>query len=78
MTTQQLAINTVNPKHEATVDHVDFPEGIMKPTDVKHHDKFGSHAKTDPKEIALVKKLDMYLMVSLLTKCTAATMLTAI
>ncbi|KAL6352420.1 hypothetical protein LRP88_14187 [Fusarium phalaenopsidis] len=62
MTTQQPATNTTNPKDEATVDHVDFQEDIMKPTDVEQHDKFGSHAKTDPKEVALVKKLDMYLM----------------
>ncbi|RSL90121.1 hypothetical protein CDV31_015751 [Fusarium ambrosium] len=61
MTTQQSATNIIN-KDEATVDHVDFQEDMMKPTDVEHHDKFGSHAKTDPKEIALVKKLDMYLM----------------
>ncbi|KAJ4199385.1 hypothetical protein NW767_008193 [Fusarium falciforme] len=62
MATQETATNNVNPKDEATVDHVDFQEDIMKSTDVEQHDKFGSHAKTDPKEIALVKKLDMYLM----------------
>lgn len=28
-------------------------------------DEFGAHVKTDPKEIALVRKLDMYMMVSL-------------
>ncbi|RMJ11856.1 hypothetical protein CDV36_008496 [Fusarium kuroshium] len=61
MTTQQPTANTAN-KDEPTVDHVDFQEDMMKPTDVEHHDKFGSHAKTDPEEIALVKKLDMYLM----------------
>ncbi|GJC88520.1 hypothetical protein ColLi_11358 [Colletotrichum liriopes] len=27
-------------------------------------DEFGAHAKTDPKEIALVKKLDAYIIVS--------------
>lgn len=27
-------------------------------------DKFGAHAKTDPKEIALVKKLDRHILVS--------------
>lgn len=27
-------------------------------------DKFGAHAKTDPREIALVKKLDKYIIVS--------------
>lgn len=28
-------------------------------------DKFGAHAKTDPREIALVKKLDKYIIVSI-------------
>lgn len=27
-------------------------------------DEFGAHAKTDPREIALVKKLDRYILVS--------------
>lgn len=27
-------------------------------------DEFGAHAKTDPREIALVKKLDRYIIVS--------------
>jgi hypothetical protein len=27
-------------------------------------DAFGAHAKTDPREIALVKKLDKYIIVS--------------
>lgn len=27
-------------------------------------DQFGAHAKTDPREIALVKKLDRYILVS--------------
>jgi hypothetical protein len=27
-------------------------------------DEFGAHAKTDPREIALVKKLDKYIIVS--------------
>lgn len=31
-------------------------------------DEFGAHAKTDPREIALVKKLDKYIIVSI---CTA-------
>lgn len=77
MTTQQQT-NTVNPKDEATVDHVDFQEDMMKPTDVEQHDKFGSHAKTDPKEIALVKKLDMYLMVSFYAKFTTEIVLIAV
>lgn len=27
-------------------------------------DKFGAHVKTDPREIALVKKLDLYMLAS--------------
>lgn len=30
-------------------------------------DEFGAHAKTDPREIALVKKLDKYIIVSIQT-----------
>ena len=30
---------------------------------VEKVDKFGAHTKTDPREIALVKKLDMYMLV---------------
>lgn len=31
-------------------------------------DEFGAHTKTDPREIALVRKLDMYMLVSLAIK----------
>lgn len=31
-------------------------------------DRFGAHVKTDPKEIALVKKLDLYILASLIPK----------
>ncbi|KAK1625156.1 major facilitator superfamily domain-containing protein [Colletotrichum phormii] len=47
---------------EAHADHVDYQE---EPKDVLltgQADKFGSVAKVDPKEIALVRKLDAYLM----------------
>ncbi|KAJ3521927.1 hypothetical protein NM208_g13080 [Fusarium decemcellulare] len=62
MTAQQTKSESINPKDEAIVDHVDFQDDIKKPADEEQHDKFGSHVKTDPKEIALVKKLDLYLM----------------
>lgn len=31
-------------------------------------DKFGAHVKTDPREIALVKKLDLYMLASFMAK----------
>jgi hypothetical protein len=42
-------------------DHDD--DGVLKSTDEEKVDEFGAHAKTDPKEIALVRKLDMYMLV---------------
>jgi hypothetical protein len=33
-------------------------------------DEFGAHAKTDPKEIALVKKLDWYILVRVTVQCS--------
>jgi hypothetical protein len=53
--------------------HVDIENGITVVTNdfelskfpvMDKVDKFGAHAKTDPREIALVKKLDWYIMVS--------------
>jgi hypothetical protein len=32
--------------------------------DIEQPDRFGSYAKVNPKEIALVKKLDLYMMVA--------------
>ena len=34
--------------------------------EIEKVDHFGAHTKTDPKEIALVRKLDIYMLVSLL------------
>lgn len=48
--------------NDGSVHHVESRD------DEKHGerlDRFGSAAKTDPREIALVKKLDLYLMVGL-------------
>jgi hypothetical protein len=36
-------------------------------------DEFGAHTKTDPKEISLVKKLDLYILVSSSTSSTVST-----
>ncbi|KAI3558523.1 MFS transporter [Colletotrichum abscissum] len=48
--------------HEAVVDHIDHQESPKEGGFRAHPDKFGSAAKVDPKEIALVRKLDTYLM----------------
>lgn len=47
-------------KVESATEHVENQDGEKN---AARHDKFGSVAKTDPKEIALVRKLDLYLMV---------------
>jgi hypothetical protein len=41
----------------------------LKP--IPQYDKFGSAAKTDPREIALVKKIDLYMMVGPCMQYTA-------
>lgn len=51
---------SIEKAHEGSVQHVESKD------DEKHGerlDRFGSAAKTDPREIALVKKIDLYLMV---------------
>ncbi|KAK7424131.1 hypothetical protein QQZ08_008737 [Neonectria magnoliae] len=45
--------------HVETPDHDDQFQKLPK---IEKVDEFGAHAKTDPKEIALVKKLDRYMM----------------
>lgn len=57
-------------KNMGVVEHIDdkFEPSIIdpeKPT-VVGFDRFGAHAKTDPVEIALVRKLDLFIMVSFL------------
>jgi hypothetical protein len=47
-------------KAEGQVEHIDHCDEVLKPT--PQYDKFGSAAKTDPREIALVKKIDLYMM----------------
>lgn len=39
-------------------------EGLKKLPDVEKIDEFGAHTKTDPLEIALVRKLDWFMLVS--------------
>jgi hypothetical protein len=55
-------------KPMAVVQHVDnkFEPSLVDPEKpiVVGVDRFGAHAKTDPLEIALVRKLDMFMLVS--------------
>lgn len=45
---------------------VDYEDGMEKPVPiVEKADWSGAHEKTDPKEIALVRKLDRWIMVSI-------------
>lgn len=37
--------------------------GALPDVEIKNVDKFGGHSKTDPKEIALVRKLDWFMLV---------------
>lgn len=48
-------------KNEGQVEHIDHTDEILKPT--PQYDRFGSAAKTNPREIALVKEIDLYMMV---------------
>jgi hypothetical protein len=66
------AVSDIKTKcHEATQNHI-TPVDTMQHGDVENLklpvmdkvDKFGAHAKTDPREIRLVRKLDWYIMVS--------------
>ncbi|KAJ4358699.1 uncharacterized protein N0V89_003283 [Didymosphaeria variabile] len=62
-----MASTTPTPAHQhelkpsVSVEHIDELHK-PKPHDVAEIDKFGAAAKTDPEEIALVKKLDLYMM----------------
>lgn len=54
------------------ISHVetrDEEDQIQKTDQNVKVDAFGASAKTDPKEIALVKKLDWYMMVSACVFC---------
>lgn len=45
-------------------NHVEYLEDPEKPASATpQYDRFGSFAKVDPKEIALVRKIDLYMMV---------------
>ncbi|KAI1757015.1 MFS transporter-like protein [Xylaria castorea] len=48
-------------KDEVVLEHYDDNRDDLK-KDIEQPDRFGSYAKIDPKEIALVRKLDTYMM----------------
>ncbi|KAI8177243.1 putative transporter [Colletotrichum sp. SAR 10_65] len=59
---QQPQVNPHKDQETCVVDHVDYQEDLKPVDERRQPDKFGSVDKVDPKEIALVKKLDLYLM----------------
>ncbi|KAE8315070.1 major facilitator superfamily domain-containing protein [Aspergillus transmontanensis] len=48
------------------IDHVEYLGDPEKSSSAPQYDRFGSFAKVDPKEIALVRKIDLYMMVCIL------------
>lgn len=55
------------------VDRISGIDEPLKPDYEVEFDKFGAAAKTDPAEIALVKKIDLYMMVSVVDGTKKAT-----
>ena len=55
----------INESHQKNrIEHAEIiGEGILPIVAKDKVDEFGGHAKVDPKEIALVKKLDLYMLV---------------
>lgn len=54
----KVAVNQM--EHVFTTDD----PALMKQPVIEKVDEFGAHTKTDPKEIALVRKIDWYILVS--------------
>ncbi|KAJ5015577.1 putative transporter [Colletotrichum sp. SAR 10_99] len=59
---QQPQVDPHKDQETCVVDHVDYQDDLKPVDERRQPDKFGSVDKVDPKEIALVKKLDLYLM----------------
>ena len=62
-----MATTTKDDAHVAQTEKIEYDHVSIMKGDALHFDKvdeFGAHAKTDPREIKLVKKLDLYIMVS--------------
>jgi hypothetical protein len=64
-----MQVTTVDEKTMASAEHVDnkFQPSVLEAEkgieNNEHLDRFGAWAKSDPLEIALVRKLDIYMMV---------------
>ncbi|QRD91058.1 putative MFS transporter [Aspergillus flavus] len=60
-----IAMATTSP-HDSSMkndtDHVEYLGDPEKSSSAPQYDRFGSFAKVDPKEIALVRKIDLYMM----------------
>lgn len=52
-------VEHIDNKNAASINEIDEKDGVHRELD-----QFGAWAKSDPREIALVKKLDMYIMAS--------------
>lgn len=61
-----IAMATTSP-HDSSMkndtDHVEYLGDPEKSSSAPQYDRFGSFAKVNPKEIALVRKIDLYMMV---------------
>ncbi|KAI0555423.1 MFS transporter-like protein [Xylaria curta] len=64
MAARQPLPATESRKDEVILEHYDDTRDDPK-KDIEQPDRFGSYAKVDPKEIALVRKLDLYMMPTL-------------
>lgn len=63
MASPQPQLTVESAKDGAVIEHYDDTRDDPK-RDIEQPDRFGSYAKVNPKEIALVKKLDLYMMVT--------------
>lgn len=61
-------METTSEKGYGHVERVNTYQSDMKPS--PQYDQFGAAAKIDPKEIALVRKIDIYMMVGDLCRVT--------
>ncbi|KAL1640963.1 hypothetical protein SLS58_006402 [Diplodia intermedia] len=48
--------------HMERIEHVETSDGDLVKPKMEKVDEFGAHSKTDPKEIAVVKKIDWYML----------------
>lgn len=73
-TASATATDNITKPSDSQADRIDHVEDTQPRTAIlgeKNVDQFGSYTKTDPREIALVRKLDLHLMVSRPRICPA-------